>query len=533
MSYKVLIPTAGIGSRLGKRTRYLNKSLISICGKPVLSRIIDMFPNNVEFIIPVGYKGELVKEYMDLVYHGRRITIVNVDRYEGHGSGLGLSISYCRQFLQEPFIFCSCDTLVLNSIPAPNHNWVGYGIRNDISSYRTLQINEDSTLIQICEKGECVDKNCSPYIGLAGIYDYNLFWREMDKGGIDSVLQGEVYGLKALLSKSVRAYQFDWFDTGCEEELEKTQLFLQQKEAPNILDKENESIWFVNQEVIKYSDDTNFITDRVKRAEILGNYVPQVTGYTKHMYKYAYVSGIVLSRCVQLPIFNKLLEYSKIFWRVKKLPSQEKQVFKNCCLKFYKNKTNERVQLFYKKFNKSDEKEVINGVLIPRIKDLLDILDWDSIANGLPGRFHGDYHFENIIYDRQYCSFVFLDWRQNFGNSLSVGDIYYDLGKLLHSLIVCHDLVVKGLYEVNWESKNINYNFNRKHLLVECERYYYGWLEEQGYDLKKVKIITSLIFLNIAALHHYPYGLLLYVLGKEMLFNLITQTSHIDFSYAP
>jgi len=37
--------------------------------------------------------------------------------------------------------------------------------------------------------------------------------------------------------------------------------------------------------------------------------------------------------------------------------------------------------------------------------------------------------------------------------------------------------------------------------------------------LKKVRVLTALIFLNIAALHHYPYSLLLYGLGKKMLHN--------------
>jgi hypothetical protein len=44
-----------------------------------------------------------------------------------------------------------------------------------------------------------------------------------------------------------------------------------------------------------------------------------------------------------------------------------------------------------------------------------------------------------------------------------------------------------------------------------------SWLEAQGYDLKKVLVLTALIFLNIAALHHFPYSTLLYTLGKSML----------------
>jgi hypothetical protein len=43
-------------------------------------------------------------------------------------------------------------------------------------------------------------------------------------------------------------------------------------------------------------------------------------------------------------------------------------------------------------------------------------------------------------------------------------------------------------------------------------------LVEQGYEVRKVRILTALIYLNIAALHHNPYCQLLYALGKSMLF---------------
>ena len=43
MSYKIFIPTAGLGSRLQKATKYINKSLITVDFKPAISHIIDKF----------------------------------------------------------------------------------------------------------------------------------------------------------------------------------------------------------------------------------------------------------------------------------------------------------------------------------------------------------------------------------------------------------------------------------------------------------------------------------------------------------
>ena len=64
----VLIPTAGIGSRLDFNTRYMNKSLLQMGDLPVLSRIIESYPLKTKFIIALGYKGDHIKEYLNLVY---------------------------------------------------------------------------------------------------------------------------------------------------------------------------------------------------------------------------------------------------------------------------------------------------------------------------------------------------------------------------------------------------------------------------------------------------------------------------------
>ena len=42
----VVIPTAGLGSRLGYLTHSFNKSLLPFQNKPILSHIIENFPKN-------------------------------------------------------------------------------------------------------------------------------------------------------------------------------------------------------------------------------------------------------------------------------------------------------------------------------------------------------------------------------------------------------------------------------------------------------------------------------------------------------
>ena len=64
----VIIPTAGIGSRLDLHTKHFNKSMIQLGDLPVISRIIESYPANAKFIIILGYKGDQIEEFLSLIY---------------------------------------------------------------------------------------------------------------------------------------------------------------------------------------------------------------------------------------------------------------------------------------------------------------------------------------------------------------------------------------------------------------------------------------------------------------------------------
>ncbi len=517
MSYKVVILTAGIGSRLNELTKYINKSLVTVANKPVLSHIIDQFPKTCKFVVALGYKGELVKEFLQLAYPRRLFNFVNVDKYKGAGSGLGYSLLSCEKYLQEPFIFTSCDTIVKNSIKAPKYNWVGSAKLNNPISYRIIE-KQKNKISKIREKGKIKFKEDRAYIGLAGIKDFDIFWKEMRKGKSNAISQGEVYGLNKILKyKSIKDLNFNWFDTGDEEKLLKARLAYKKADKINILEKENESIWFLKDKVIKFSSDTEFIHKRVQRAKKLKKFVPKINNFTKHMYSYNKIDGEVLSKLINNKLFKELLIYTKDFWKEKKINSKNYKIFKSQCHNFYFNKTKKRISLFYKIFNKSDGKEFINGEKMPKLSNLLDRIDWDEIKKGIPGIFHGDFHFENILYSKKNKKFKLLDWRQDFSGNMKVGDIYYDIAKLLHGLIISHESIAKKKFKIKWERNKITFNFERKQALKNCEQQLEVWCNKSKFSYKKVRVLTALIYLNIAALHHYPYSLFLYAIGKLML----------------
>jgi hypothetical protein len=516
MSFRVCIPVAGTGSRLGKGTQYLNKSLLTVGQRPILSLIIDKFPAETEFVIALGFKGDLVRQFLELGYPTRRFHFVEVSPFEGPGSGLGLSLLRCREFLQEPFIFSSCDTLVSENVPPPEFNWMGFAYRDDVSPYRTLEV-EDGFVSDIIEKGAGAAGERRAYIGLAGIRDFGAFWESMAAGGLEAIHSGEACGLRSVLHRGIQAKRFTWFDTGVPCALAETREAYASADDPHILEKANEAIWFLGDRVIKFSDDQAFIRNRVERGRMLAGFVPEIVGCTSNMYSYRKAAGRVVSDIASVPLLRRVLGRASEFWRGVELNSEERMAFKEACYKFYHDKTLERVSLFYKKTGYCDGQQPINGVEVPTLEALLAKVDWSRLAEGVPCRFHGDFHFENILWDQLSGSVTFLDWRQDFGGSLSVGDLYYDLAKLCHGLIVSHEVIQKNGFSVEWSEADLTFDLLRRQVLVDCEIAFREWLVENSFDVERVYELTALIFLNIAPLHHSPYDRMLYLLGKKML----------------
>mgnify|MGYP003662662832 CR=1 FL=1 len=75
-NYKVFIPSAGLGTRLGNLSKNLNKALVSIDNRPVISHVIEKFPKSVEIVIALGHKGDLVRNYLEIAHQDRLLTFV-------------------------------------------------------------------------------------------------------------------------------------------------------------------------------------------------------------------------------------------------------------------------------------------------------------------------------------------------------------------------------------------------------------------------------------------------------------------------
>jgi hypothetical protein len=151
---------------------------------------------------------------------------------------------------------------------------------------------------------------------------------------------------------------------------------------------------------------------------------------------------------------------------------------------------------------------------------LLAKVDFGWVSEGIQSQFHGDFILDNIIETES--GFKLIDWRQDFGGIIEVGDQYYDLAKLNHSLVVNHEIVNLNHFEVNIHEGNVHCEIFRKHDLVESSKILRDFVEANGLDYRRVQVLTSLIWLNMAPLHHHPFDLFLFNFGKLNLWRTLT-----------
>jgi len=513
-----LLTTSGIGGRLGSLTEHTNKCLLPVGDKPVISHIIDWYPEDTEFVITLGYKGDIVREYLELAYPEKTFQFVSVDKYEGPGSSLVYSMWCARSFLQKPFIFHTSDSVINTESFAVTiiSNWVMYGTQPQSSSQYRGICKAGNALNYISEKGEVESVN--PFIGIFGIYDYELFWNNCET----VIAELNVPSDADVINRITREYHFQcvpcsqWYDTGNIESLNKTREVFQSDNV--ILEKSDQSIFFLKDTVIKYFSDIQKTSKLALRAGFLKGLVPEIIQTTNHFIKYRKAPGdLLLNKANPINFYDFLCFCQNNLWQYA-IPAKSYEE----CKDFYYNKTLKRLKEFKDKTHIEDCDELINGRIVPSLEVLFDNVPWRLLFSAkLTSTFHGDLHLSNVLINEG--KFTLLDWRESFGSSVTAGDVYYDLAKINHGLIVSHDLVEDNLFTITSESSGITIDILRHNRIIECQKVFYKFCKDQGYSIKKIDLLTAIIYLNICPLHHYPYNLFLYYLGKSMLFDVITQ----------
>ncbi len=512
---KVCILTAGKGSRLSNYGNIINKAILPIKEKAILSYILEMFSPNHEFVIGTGYRSNDVKNYLKIAHPNLNIRYVKVKNYDGPGSGPGLSLLSCEKFLKEEFFFIPCDILTNLKFKKKitfkkNIFWCSTVSEKKTHQYLNFK-HLNRRVIDLVDKKIVKGKNFKSWSGLCYIKDHKLFWDTLKRESKQINKEYQISnGFEDLIKyKKCNIRDVKWTDLGnkknYEDEKKKTQKF--------DFSKDKEFLYFINNKVIKFSENQKNAKKKYYKFKLNKKIYPYNVKVLDNFLYYDFLKGDNFYDIASNKNFKNLLsQLKKNLWKKKRV---NKIHFKNKCHNFYKNKTLNRVKIFLEKNKNIDQIKSVNNVKVASIKKILSKINWNYLYKGDAYYIHGDLQFDNILKVKK--EFKLIDWRSDFDDEINYGDIYYDFAKILGGIYLNYKEVKRNNFEVYFNKKSSKLNFpkSKKYKIIEHELK--NFLLINKYDFNKVKILQALIYLNMSPLHKPPFSYGLFLIAKYLL----------------
>ena len=230
---KVIIPLAGLGTRLRPHTYTKPKPLINVAGKPMLAHILDKFRGLEveEFIFFVGYLGDQIEKYVSQQY-GFKARYVVQHEMLGQAHALWL----CRDYVDGPIFMVFGDTYFeadLEEIKASPPDSIAYVQEvRDPRRFGVAVVGADGYVQRFVEKPPTMENR----LAVIGMYYFTDGLKLMQACGelMDKRIQtkGEYFLTDAINlmietgSKFVTRTAREWRDTGKPETVLETNRYL-------------------------------------------------------------------------------------------------------------------------------------------------------------------------------------------------------------------------------------------------------------------------------------------------------------------
>jgi glucose-1-phosphate thymidylyltransferase len=234
---KVVIPMAGLGTRLRPHTWSKPKQLVSVAGKPVLDHVLDMLstlpnPENVELINIVGYLGDQIEDHMRKCHPNTKSHFVLQEDPRGQSHAIYLA----RQHLSGPMMVVFADTLIetdLSNLSNETFDAVAW-VKPvpDPRRFGVAVIDQHNKVTKLIEKPTETQNN----LAVVGFYYFrsseDLISAIEEQMQLDIQFNGEYFlvdAINIMLAKglTMRTEKVDvWLDAGTPEALLETNCYL-------------------------------------------------------------------------------------------------------------------------------------------------------------------------------------------------------------------------------------------------------------------------------------------------------------------
>lgn len=236
-SLKIVIPMAGLGTRLRPQTWSKPKQLVGVAGKTVLDHVLDTLstlpdPDDIELVNIVGYLGEQIEAHIQ--NHYPHLTSHYVVQQDPRGQSHAIYLA--RQYLSGPMLVIFADTLIETDLsfladePADAVAWVK--TVPDPRRFGVTEVGEDGWVTRLVEKPQSMENN----LAVVGFYYFNdaedlisAIEKQMQR---DTQIKGEYYladAVNIMLERGLKMKTKEvsvWLDAGTPESLLETNRYL-------------------------------------------------------------------------------------------------------------------------------------------------------------------------------------------------------------------------------------------------------------------------------------------------------------------
>lgn len=234
---KVVIPMAGLGTRLRPHTWSKPKQLVSVAGKTVLDHLIDTLSSlpaalEIELIAIVGYLGEQIEDHIHTNHPGLKSHFV----VQENPCGQSHAIKLAEQYLSGPMLVVFADTLIETDLSILEHEaaeavtWV-HPVP-DPRRFGVAELGENGWVKRLIEKPQEMENN----LAVVGFYFFkearDLLSAIDEQIARNTQLKGEFFladAVNIMLERGMRmrTQEVDvWLDAGTRETLLETNRYL-------------------------------------------------------------------------------------------------------------------------------------------------------------------------------------------------------------------------------------------------------------------------------------------------------------------
>lgn len=520
MSRSVIIPAAGLATRMKPLSKGVSKAMIPVNGRPLISYVIEKIyeANDIYEIVIVENEIGDIAEFVSRVYPDKNIKCVP------QGEKLG------------PLHAINVGWHALDSMGSSITVWLGDTIcLTEFNYYRDfLAVHEVPDPHRWClvdKSGQLYDKpdgTVPVNTALIGVYNFcdrKTFNKALEKGMRWPTHKGE-YQIAALLKAYMEkagpmelVHANEWYDCGELNTYYESKARLLSRTARSFNRMKVDTFYGT---IEKSSDDT----DKKNKIEAEKSWFLSLSEeqslFCPRVLKSEH--GVLRMEMVPGTALNEVLVYDNLrtdIWHeiIRKILAVHHDVFHTKteetvawedaakhCFEHYYIKTKKRIH------------EVNDHVTLQRdvTKFLMDTglelsrgAVWSQVM-------HGDSHLGNIIYDPHSGSIKFVDPRGVFGNVWTQGDLRYDMAKLLQDFYCGYAMIMANRY--TWDADG-NVIIDWVPGTENLSQFLESELKMHGYNVEMLKRLSILLLITAIPFHadNPDRQKAMYIRGKALI----------------